>query len=330
MAKAYRTVGVYAAGHFLVDLACMFLFVRSVAGTACRTEGMLLYNFFAFAGQMPLGLLADRLDRDRLVSVLGCVLVAGAYLLSGAPLLLCVTAGLGNALYHVGGGLGTLGLSEGRSGLLGIFVSPGAFGLFLGGVLAKTALPAAVPALCLLAAGGLILALCRAPKHAPLALAPEKSGLLALLLLFFVVVLRSYTGFLFSFPWRTGPWAWLFTAGVVLGKALGGLAADRFGSLRASVVSLGLAAALFLFSQHPACGVLAVLAFNMTMPVTLRAAADLLPGAKGFSFGLLTFALFLGFLPAALGLPGVSAGWMYAALSLVSLALLWAGLRKAP
>lgn len=39
----------------------------------------------------------------------------------------------------------------------------------------------------------------------------------------------------------------------------------------------------------------------MTMPVTLWAVARILPGAKGFSFGLLTFALFLGFCPSYLG-----------------------------
>ena len=41
--------------------------------------------------------------------------------------------------------------------------------------------------------------------------------------------------------------------------------------------------------------------FNMTMPVTLHRAAMLLPGHRGFAFGLLTFGLFLGFLPAAFG-----------------------------
>ena len=67
----------------------------------------------------------------------------------------------------------------------------------------------------------------------------------------------------------------------------------------------------------------------MTMPITLWAAAKLLPGAKGFAFGMLTFALFLGFLPVYLGwsVP-VQGGVGYAFGALASLVLLVLGLRK--
>ena len=68
----------------------------------------------------------------------------------------------------------------------------------------------------------------------------------------------------------------------------------------------------------------------MSMPITLRAAADALPGLKGFGFGLLTFALFLGFLPTWLGWSVLSAGWFLALGAAVSLALLLAGLRRKP
>ena len=104
---------------------------------------------------------------------------------------------------------------------------------------------------------------------------------------------------------------------------------DRWGAKRASGWSLGLAAALYLLSAMPLPGILAVFLFNMTMPVTLWAAARVTPGAKGFSFGLLTFALFLGYLPSFLGWPNLLTGPVsYAAVALVSLALLWLPLRK--
>ena len=62
----------------------------------------------------------------------------------------------------------------------------------------------------------------------------------------------------------------------------------------------------------------------MTMPITLWAVARVMPGAKGFTFGLLTFGLFLGYLPSWLGWPSLLAGpWAYAAVALLSLALLW-------
>ena len=129
-------------------------------------------------------------------------------------------------------------------------------------------------------------------------------------------------------PWK-GERALLLTLALVLGKTAGGFAMDRFGAERASAVSLGLAAALYLASALPLPGVLAVFLFNMTMPVTLWAAARTLPGAKGFTFGLLTFALFMGFLPSFLGWPGLPGGGAgYAAVSIVSLALLWLPLGK--
>ena len=63
----------------------------------------------------------------------------------------------------------------------------------------------------------------------------------------------------------------------------------------------------------------------------LYTSSKLLPGAKGFSFGLLTFALFLGFLPDffALTLPLPDTA-LYAARALLSLPLLLAGLKKTP
>ena len=45
--------------------------------------------------------------------------------------------GIGNCLYHVGGGVDVLHFSETRQWMLGVYVSPGAIGLFLGGLLAQ-------------------------------------------------------------------------------------------------------------------------------------------------------------------------------------------------
>ena len=79
----------------------------------------------------------------------------------------------------------------------------------------------------------------------------------------------------------------------------------------------------------PLPGVLAVLLFNMTMPVTLWAMAKLFPGAKGFSFGLLTFGLFLGYLPVYFKIGSLHNPYLMAFFTLLSLLLLCIGLRKA-
>ena len=328
-----RLLTLYSLAHFWVDLSCAFLVFRTMTDSPDFALCLLLYNFCAFALQMPFGLLADRLNRNGAVAASGCGLVALAYLFP-LPVLAAVTAGVGNALFHLGGGIDVLSESRERAWALGIFVSPGALGLFIGTLWGKALSPALwlAPA-GLLALAAVILWLCRRcfgslrSRNAAVDVsAPNGYG--ALLPLFLVVVLRSYMGMNQSFAWKA-EWAIALTLALVLGKTAGGFAMDALGGRRASGWSLGLAAALYLFSALPLPGILAVFLFNMTMPVTLWAAAKTMPGAKGFTFGLLTFALFLGFLPSFMGWPSLLTGPVsYAVVAAVSLFLLWFPLRK--
>lgn len=329
--KKYASLALYSLAHLWVDLACAFLVFRTLAGEGGFALCLLLYNFCAFALQMPLGLLADKLDRNGPAAALGCGLVALAYAVPAAvPAAVC--AGLGNALFHLGGGIDVLNGSERRSAALGVFVSPGALGLYVGTAWGRGGeVPLWLGPLGLLLLGGAILALrgLRPSGNADPDLPPAKDwGPLAPL--FLVVVLRSYMGMNQSFAWKgEGAWALWLTLALVLGKTAGGFLADRLGARRASAWTLLLAAGLYLLSAFPLPGTLAVFLFNMTMPVTLWAAAKVLPGAKGFAFGALTFALFLGYLPSFLGWPSLLTGeWTCAAAALLSLALLWRPLRK--
>ena len=331
----YLRLTAYSLGHFTVDFACALLLFARLWGTPAWALCVLLYNFCAFALQMPIGLLADRLDRNSCAAALGCVLVALGWAFSAVPVLAAVTAGVGNGCFHVGGGIDVLNDSSEKAALLGVFVSPGAFGIYLGTALGKAGgVPGWLPAAGLLVFACLFPALdrrCRgglASGNAPADLSMKSTAAGALVCCFWVVVLRSYVGMVLAFPWKTGVWAVIALCAVVFGKAAGGFLGDAVGMQRASAVSLGLAAALFCFSDVPWAGVAAVFLFNMTMPVTLWAAARLLPGGRGFAFGLLTFALFLGFVPVYLGWPALQSGPGYAAGALASLALLVLGLRK--
>ena len=125
-------VSAYAVAHFLVDFSCAFLMFRHVAGTPDGYFCVLLYNFCAFAVQMPLGLLADKWNRNILFALAGCLLVGLAYGLVQIPVAAVIVVGLGNALFHVGGGLDVLNVSEKKLGALGVFVSPGALGIYYG------------------------------------------------------------------------------------------------------------------------------------------------------------------------------------------------------
>ena len=327
-------LALYSIAHFWVDLSCAFLAFRFLSGSPDFLLCLLLYNFCAFALQMPLGIWADGLNRNGLLAAVGCGLTAAAFLV---PLALpaAVVAGVGNALFHLGGGIDVLNAGERKAAALGVFVSPGAVGLYVGTLWGGgAAVSALLPPAGLLALGGGILLLCRRTfgslrsGNAPVEAEPAGGSWLPLVPLFLVVVLRSWMGLGQSFPWKAA-WGLPLVLALALGKAAGGFLMDAVGPRRAAGWSLGLAVALYLLSGAPLPGLLAVFLFNMTMPMTLWAAAQLLPGAKGFGFGLLTFALFVGYLPVYLGWPAVFGNvWACAAAAALSLALLWRPLGK--
>lgn len=324
----------YSLGHFLVDFSCALLMFSQLSGQREWALCVLLYNFCAFALQMPLGLLADHANWTVRPAALGCWLVAFGWLLPLFPPISAVTMGLGNACFHVGGGIQVLRDGGSNAVPLGIFVSPGAFGVYFGTLLGNhPAFPGWLTAFGLLLFG-LIFSLPQLQQDA----APSNHGFplhfqnrklpWTVFLLFLVVVLRSYLGMVFSFPWKTSGWTMAMICAVVFGKAAGGFLGDRLGMRSAAILSLGLSAALFLLSGWPPAGTASVFFFNMTMPLTLWAAAQLFPQHKGFAFGTLTFALFLGFLPSWLGWsPLFLSGAGYAAGAVCSLALLVMGLK---
>ena len=298
---------VYSLAHFFVDMCCAFLMMRFVRGG--YGESFLFYNFCAFALQMPIGIILDKFGGGHRAAAAGCGLIFLSYF--GAlwglltPAALC--AGVGNALFHAGGGVYVLDKYD-SSGALGIFVSPGAIGLYLGTVWGKGGeLSYIFPMLIMLFAAAFIFASpyifkCDSKKGAAaenfFSFKASAHVITAAFLFFAVVVIRSIGGFALSFGWKITPMAAfasvLVTAG---GKALGGFVSDFFGKEKAAAVSMLGAALLYLFSDNIICGLAAILLFNMSMPITLRAAADILGGGRGFSFGLLTFALFLGYVP---------------------------------
>ena len=327
---------IYSIAHAVVDFSCAFLVYRTMLESPDLGLCLLLYNFCAFALQMPFGLLADSWNRNGLVAAVGCLAVAAAYLPVLPSLAAALIAGVGNGLFHVGGGLDVLNDSTEKASALGIFVSPGAFGLYLGGILGRgSGLWAVWPVVLLLAMAVLILGTARrtydglSSRNAPAVLEPACGDVILAVFLTAVVVLRSYMGFNQTLPWKSeGHWGLIVTLALVFGKAAGGFLCDRLGARKAAALSLGLAAVCYLFSANPFLGTAAVFLFNMTMPVTLWAAARLMPGGKGFAFGLLTFALFLGFLPTWLGWPSVLAEpWAMALAAVLSAVLLLVGLK---
>ena len=306
------STAVYAVGHFLVDFSCALMMLKTMPDPVW----FLVYNFCAFAMQMPFGLLADILGKNRPFALTGIALVLLAALPMPVPVRV-IAMGLGNACYHVGGGREAL-LHDDKMTRLGIFVSPGAVGIYLGTVLAPNELVHIAVSAALIATAVAVWMLCPGGTNKnPLA---KPRPILAIMMLT-VVIIRSLIGLSMEAPWKLGIFVTLSALAAAMGKAFGGFLGDRFGSRITGAASLVLAAGLFLVPDIGIAGVLGVLLFNMTMPITLRRACDAVPGLEGFGFGLLTFGLFLGYLPSAFGV--TVAPWVGAVLSLICAGLLW-------
>jgi hypothetical protein len=304
----------YGLTHAAVDAVCGGL-LFATAAPRIGLPAFLAYNAGAFALQPVVGAIVDRLGSGRVTAISGACLTAaavGVALLPDLawPALIC--AALGNAAFHVGGGIICLSALPGRAAAAGMFVAPGAAGLAVGVAIGRAGGPVWPLAALLLVMAAVLAMLPGLAVPAPSPARKRTAGVpgssapifVALLLVLGVIALRSFIGTAVSFPWKSGTaWLVLLTSATVLGKGVGGWVADRLGFLRVGVGALVVSAPLLaLGAGHPVAGVLGIALFNVTMPVTLQVMVDQVPGRTGFAFGLTCLALFFGVAPATAGL----------------------------
>ena len=348
--KKEVTTFAFALCHFVVDFACvstMLCAVSRVLGESGQGSmevvalSILLYDIVAFTLQLPIGIALDQLDKNSYAALLSYALVGAGVILSLVPIALLewpaiLLLAIGNALFHSAGGLSVLNISQKHAGPSGIFIATGAIGVFLGTQSAQMErLQIAFSLLVLLFLCALItLVVQKVNKkywnvHNASFDIPRLSSntLLAIALLSLVVALRSYAGMAMAFPWKSEMLLLVLSVlGVFAGKALGGMVADRIGFRTTAIFSLIVAATLFVPSwEIPVMGLLGVLFFNFTMSITLASLANILPNAKGTAFGLASFSLAVGALPALAGFR-IEHPLMLSAMSLVSAFALGVGL----
>lgn len=348
--KKEVTTFAYALCHFVVDFACvstMLCAVSRVLGESGQGSmevvalSILLYDIVAFTLQLPIGIALDQLDKNSYAALLSYALVGAGVILSLVPIALLewpaiLLLAIGNALFHSAGGLSVLNISQKHAGPSGIFIATGAIGVFLGTQSAQMGrLQIAFSLLVLLFLCALItLVVQKVNKkywnvHNVSFDIPRLSSntLLAIALLSLVVALRSYVGMVMAFPWKSEMLLLVLSIlGVFAGKALGGVVADRIGFRTTAIFSLIVAATLFVPSwEIPVMGLLGVFFFNFTMSITLASLANILPNAKGTAFGLASFSLAVGALPALAGFR-IEHPAMLSGISLVSALSLGVGL----
>ena len=237
----FRSLFCFTLAHFLVDFSCAWLVFSRTSGDPFFYTGLFLYNFCAFALQMPLGLLADRLRHGGRIASLGCAVLAVPLCVSLPAPGTVLLAGTGNALFHLGGGMTILRQSPGRCAEPGIFVSSGALGIYLGTLAGAGSGGPVWPQTAALACFAVLFLML--PDTFP----PAREGssppgrhispLFPFLLLSLVVGIRSFLGLIQTFGWKSRPslslrcscrsfwkyrWSWQntgFTAGSVRRKS---------------------------------------------------------------------------------------------------------------
>lgn len=299
-----------AFAHFLTDFVCTAMLTVRVSQTvgsySTAVVCAVIYNGAAFALQLPAGAFADSKNVTYRLSAAGMVITALSFLLP-SPSVFCAAAGIGNALFHAGAGRASLIAGKGRAYTAGVFVAPGALGIFAGPLAAKHGTPLwlCCAALFLLAIPVFLLG----SRDSVPRISGEKKASLSVIAavtgcMFLTVFLRSYMGSVLTYPFKSGlAFSFLFTLCIFAGKFVGGFLSDKTGLLRCAVGTQTLCVILFvLASRFQFAAMPAILLFNTTMAVTVTVLFRLCPAYPGTMFGLTTLALFLGTLPKHLGL----------------------------
>ncbi len=309
----------YTLSHFCVDFACFYVafsYVYAAFDLYVCTLFFFAYNVLAFGLQVIIGYFCDG-HKNFPAGIVGCGLVFASLFLFFAPVFAILIAGLGNAFFHVGGGIDSLACADGKMARSGVFVSSGALGVTLGTIYGMGGHSAALP-ICLIALSACLIYFFAEGKHAK-----EKASIFkleykdfnlgknatftaAILLACSSVFVRCFGGYLIPLGWYDNSVLILAAAyggTATFGKAIGGFLGDRFGGGKIGV-SLLIASLPFLMlgGGNMAVSLVGVCLFNTSMPITLCIIYSRLHKNAGLSFGISTLALLLGTLPAMFGL----------------------------
>jgi FSR family fosmidomycin resistance protein-like MFS transporter len=263
----FTTVFLYGVSHLIVDaasLSCYFTLLNFY-GVDYWTKLIIFlsYGIIAFAMQSPIGLLSDYFNRPVLISVIGCLLVAASPFFVSAPIFALLVVGVGNSFFHVGGGIITLSLSQGRAAMSGFFIAPGTIGVVIGISLGKTSIDASLLFAVILLTLSIIMlttgrtlwritnttnAVCSDSKRTKIVV---PLILIAIVLIFLTIIMRSLLSTVSNSSDNVDAiLLYAISAAIFVGKMCGGVLADYFGWRYFLTISLCLSAFLFYVSTY--------------------------------------------------------------------------------
>ena len=305
--KYKKQLVVFSLSHLVIDFACFYVLMgsysRNTLDIMSVSMGFLIYNFIAFALQPPIGYFADRTRIGHTnFAIWGCLVVVCGLVIPCFPLMKVCLCAIGNAFFHIGGGIDSLVNANGRFARSGVFISFGAIGVVLGTLAGEfNWLPMWVVITVLLVCIGLQWVLCRDKNIRTAAIFKLKNSVLkqpylVIYISMLCIVVRAVVGTYTHIPWRSTVFLMILPVVCVFaGKLIGGILADRFGAKSVAVVSLFVSAPLLsFFTSNIFLCCVGLLFFNITTAITLCIIVSKLPNNPGFGFGLTTLALFVG------------------------------------
>lgn len=322
---------IYAIMHFIVDGICAMALYGWLTKFAFEHWLFLAFYFCAYVLQLPFGIMADHMIKDKekieadaclaRLCWLGILLiVAGA---CSTPILM----GVGSALFHVGSLGGTIleDKNHGWSGIcLGLYLAPGLAGDYLGQQYTqmnpvKKAQILFIVACGVLLAGmilfevifqfkkkrGLTVERKKEPALVEMVRLPEKKkwDVIVCACCFLTAASHFSLGETMEFSWTSGIMLGALGAGaVMIGKLAGSIVNAKFGSSPTIFISMLAASVLFCMGNFPITGLLAFAAYNMLVPVIVYIMEEQFPTLPGFITGTMGCAVFLGYIPEWLNL----------------------------
>lgn len=303
--KNIQTGYLYFYIHFVMEVLCFYVLGSLVRDSIILWFIPFIYDAIAFVPQALIGYIKDKIPKLK-IDIIGLILLIIGFLLFNlkfnvyiSVIILC----LGNALIHVSGAFVTLKSSCGKLSHSAIYVSGGSFGVVTGRLLAKTCVPyyfliilalTMIPYM-LLANKYLEDDNCSNFNYQNQKLNP----MLVVMLTVFIVIVRGYMGYGIPTTWNKTMLQTVFLyVAMGLGKAFGGILADKIGIKKVLLISIIGSLPFLLFGDNNMyISLIGISIFSMTMSITLGILVSCLKKTPSLAFGLTTIGLFLGTIP---------------------------------
>ena len=288
ISKKMQLLLLYTLQHFAVDGICGATLASCVVNEL-HLESIIycfgIYNLIAFGSQFLFGYLLDKRTIFLPYAPIFSLMLLGLGTVSALGVLSqVILLGLGNSIFHVSVGSQVLRRWENYKEL-GIFVSSGAIGLALGLNLfvdEKIFLLIYVSITAIIFIRDKKVSALESNENSPQKIfnLPMSVGFVCIILLLGCVVLRSFGG-----SNTSTEYVMLFPCVFAVGKILGGICCDKLGC-KNTIGVIFIIGFLSLQWNGTLPAVILTLAFNMTMPLTLRLVHWCNPAYPAMMFGL--------------------------------------------